>query len=1598
MRASINRFTACLAFTAIFELPLFTQTFPTLNPPQVTAAIVPPQANRPHCAFDEWNDWNSANDPRFRKELQEHRKKAVPHLSQKLEKNVLEPLLSVPVVVHIIHSGEPPGQGQNLSDEQVRAQIDVLNEDYASLNPQYFQTPGLWMPFAAVPNIQFCLANKDPNGNASTGITRHQIQVTGSSWNNNNVNSTIKPQTNWDPGRYMNVYVLPIPGTTAAGGVVGYSNYPLPNLIGTPTDGIVIDYRWFGAPGFAASGYRPLTHESGHYLGLPHTFDGNSCNEDDGINDTPDIEKATSQYMTLDCENGYPVGPNTCNNLHMYVNYMDYVDENCYTSFTQGQVNVMRAVLNGTSQGYGYGSRNNLLVQAPQLCALAANDAGITRILAPAPTTCTSGQLIPSVTLRNFGVSPMVSVKVVQRVFTANGLWGAPDTLDWQGTMFPGENQTVTLPGFTPPNGNYTLEIYTISPNNVNDQRKVNDTTTVSRLTYVTTAPPIVEDFENETVFPSADGYQSVNITGDAFTWGISTSASGSGQGAKSARFDNFAGSTNSNPGGTFDALVTRHFDFSELESPLLKFDVAYAPFNTVRTDTLYVMITTNCSQVFNTNLYKKGGSHLATAPATTQPFVPNSTQWRTETIDLSAYEGFEDITLAFLNYSGWGNRVYLDNIRVGRGCAGISAGLTTAASGCATCSGQAEVSISEGNGGYTFQWATPQNFGTLAGNGAYSLCPGAVSVTVTDALGCTATASTVIEELAAIQATLNVVNETLNDGNNGSAAVNLQGGIPPYTYIWSNGATSSSVANLSPGQYFVIVSDAQQCDTMIQFTVLPYVCPNMAVTVSPTNVSCNGASDGLAAAIPVGGGAPFTFQWNTSGTAQVLTGLSPGAYAVTITDSHLCTATGSATITQPAAIFLSVSATPETSLDANDGTASASVSGGIPGYQYLWSNGATSPSVSNLSPGSYTVTVTDASGCTKSQTVFVQAITCDDFQSVITWTNATCNGAANGTATVEVSGSTPPVAFLWSNGATSQSVNNLPEGPISVSVSDAEGCGAILGTTITQPPAIQPNVTVTHETAPGANDGTALSMPTGGTPLYQFLWTNGSGMPMITNLSPGNYSVTVTDGNNCTAEQTVLINPFNCFITLQTNVTPAACPTTANGSATAVTTNGNGNVTYLWSTGDTSAQIANLLPGSYVVTATDALGCSQMATAVVTGADNVAPMIVLQQVTLQLDANGTATLDPQAVAGGTTDNCSMVNLQVSPNTFDCSNAGSNAVVVTATDASGNTATAAALVTVVETVPPVITCPADLTFQSCTGVVYDAPVAADNCGTATTTLLQGMESGELFPVGQTEVVWQASDPAGNTSICSFMVTVEYDLSLSYTAFPPSCYGSADGYVDLMVNGGVPPFNIVWSHGGGPLNLPGGVYTVTVGDVNGCTASETIEVEEPDSIFIDFLSVIPAANGLSNGVIAFSIVGGTPAYELVWLENGVAIPGFDPQQAAPGTYQLQVTDENGCIALSEPVTVENSTAAEEAAWVQVLHLFPNPTTGAVTLEIPNSSGQPFTLTIGDAMGRKLWNMEIRSSAIGLDFAGFPTGVYLLLISGNDGQAVRRVVRL
>ncbi|MBK8471430.1 MAG: SprB repeat-containing protein [Sphingobacteriales bacterium] len=317
----------------------------------------------------------------------------------------------------------------------------------------------------------------------------------------------------------------------------------------------------------------------------------------------------------------------------------------------------------------------------------------------------------------------------------------------------------------------------------------------------------------------------------------------------------------------------------------------------------------------------------------------------------------------------------------------------------------------------------------------------------------------------------------------------------------------------------------------------------NLTASASGTNVLCNGGADGTASASATGNTGAVTYLWSNGGTTASISSLTAGTYSVTITETPTCTAVASYTVTEPsAALDATCSKTDVTTNGGADGTASVSASGGTSPYTYLWNTGATTQSISGLVAGTYSVTVTDANGCTDECTTTVQEPGCN-LTALGKRYKRTLRGGADGTASASATGNLGAVTYLWSNGATTQNVNSLTAGTYSVTITETPTCTAVASYTVTEPSAaLDATCSKTDVTTNGGADGTASVSASGGTSPYTYLWNTGATTQSISGLVAGTYSVTVTDANGCTDECTTTVQEPGCNLTASASGTNVLC------------------------------------------------------------------------------------------------------------------------------------------------------------------------------------------------------------------------------------------------------------------------------------------------------------------------------------------------------------------------------------------------------------------------------------------------------------------------
>jgi Pregnancy-associated plasma protein-A/Secretion system C-terminal sorting domain/SprB repeat len=1124
------------------------------------------------CGYKAVTDQMLLQDPAYAQKLQLARQ-AAEIISAMPAEQLRTPnaVIEVPVVFHIIHNGVAVGTGRNIADARITGQMEVINADFRGQNSNWTSgTPAVFQNLKADVEVHFCLAKTDPTGAASTGITRHNladpVATASDPVGSNDTNTRLKAGTKWDPTKYLNIYIVAIPGTDAFGGTIGYSYVPTTGLPGITQDGIVMDYRWVGKAGQAgmSGGGRSLTHEIGHYLGLAHIWadyqNAGGCAADDGIADTPEQNDATANNVNFNCALGVP--PVSCGSQDMYVNYMDYLnDDDCYSMFSLGQKAVMLAVLNGTAAQFGLASR------------LSLKNSGLTQCTACTMTAATTK---------------------VNQTCAALGSATAAVTNPPTGTVtYAWSNNATTATA-----SNLTAGTYTV--------------TASVGTTCLATATAVILN----TCAARCDTVSNFNLALDSLRlYGAGAAATagfvaGNNQYGDKAKADYFDLSTSAN---THLKGFYMGFGYAKDAAPATNINLrvwnangtAGAPSTVLATKSVSLSSIVTAVAAQNYLQYYELATPLA-LPAGKKIYIGADLPTTTgDTLVLLTNQvgaeaageggGWEQNSASVWSkyVTGWG--VELSNLIVavtGTLPNAVATGATTAVCNTPITYGSAGTT----NAG-TYRWVA--SGGTVATPNAATTtitypAAGTFTVRLITTNDCMIDTSNIITTVVTCPTTCTLSltpfpSSTTCNLANGIVDLNVTGGTPPYTYLWSNNATTSAITGLAAGTYTVTVTAGAGCTRTATAIVQASNGINITSTTTPT--TC-GLANGSATVTPSGVVGSYTFAWSGGGTTNSITGRASGVYTVTVTVTNGCTKTATVTIVQSTGITATTTTTAQTC--AANGSATVTATGGTT-YTYVWSNAATTATATNLVAGTYTVTVTSTNTqCTKTATAIVTNA-CNPCAYTVTATpTATTCGLSNGSATVVMSGvAANTYTQVWSNAATTATINNVAAGTYTVTIT-LVGNTCTKTATVTVAASVRPTVTTTATgvLCNGALTGTATANVTpAGT--YTYTW---SGTPTQTtqtaiNLAAGSRTVTVTSTPGCTATANAIITAPP-VLSGQTTSTPQT-QAQSNGTATATASGGVAPYLYIWSNNATTATITGLVAGTYTVTISDANQCS---------------------------------------------------------------------------------------------------------------------------------------------------------------------------------------------------------------------------------------------------------------------------------------------------------------------------------------------------------------------------------------------------------------------
>ncbi|MFK7950567.1 MAG: gliding motility-associated C-terminal domain-containing protein, partial [Saprospiraceae bacterium] len=653
--------------------------------------------------------------------------------------------------------------------------------------------------------------------------------------------------------------------------------------------------------------------------------------------------------------------------------------------------------------------------------------------------------------------------------------------------------------------------------------------------------------------------------------------------------------------------------------------------------------------------------------------------------------------------------------------------------------------------------------------------------------------------------------------------------GVYPLTYTINNG-----LCDVTDSVILTVTLDGCIFDTLHLTNFNGY------------DVSCHGGNNGSAQVTTIQGIAPFTYIWSNGNIDSIANNLSAGTYGITVTDSSGCSNILSITITEPPALTASANITNPISFPGlNDGSAMATPSGGTSPYTYLWSNNETTPTINNLFAGTYTVTVTDANGCTtiasvtlSDPTIFLSQI---QINSNYNSFNVSCFGANDGSATVTIANGTTPYTFLWNNGETTATATNLPSGWAVVTITDATNQVLIDSVNLTSPPVLVASANIVSPISCfGIMDGSLSANAVGGVPTYSYLWNNNATTLTLNNLGQGTYQVTITDANNCTDSASVILTEptlLTVSITQDSiyNGFGVRCFNGNDGHITASANGGTPNYAYVWNNTQTTAFANNLSAGMQIVTVTDANNCTASDT------------IILNQPT-EITATTTVTTDY--------------------NGFNISCFGEN-------DATANTTVSGG----VPTYNYVWNNTQTLTFANNLSGGFAIVTITDlnNCTLIDTTIV--------------------TEPTA--------LNIGTLVTSNYNGQDISCFGANDGSVAATLSGGVYGYNFQWNitqTDSSLTNLVAGTYYVTATDANNCTTNDSITLTEPLALANTLTAASTSCDGSQN--ITANTIGGTGNYAYNW--NNSNTNNINPNLFG-GTYSVTISDVNNC-TLSDSITI------------------------------------------------------------------------------------------
>ncbi|GAB5522952.1 MAG: hypothetical protein Roseis2KO_08240 [Roseivirga sp.] len=913
-------------------------------------------------------------------------------------------------------------------------------------------------------------------------------------------------------------------------------------------------------------------------------------------------------------------------------------------------------------------------------------------------------------------------------------------------------------------------------------------------------------------------------------------------------------------------------------------------------------------------------------------------------------------------------------------------------------CSGEAtgslEVTATGGTAPYAY---SPDGISFFSSNRLVSQPAGTYTVTVRDASGQLFITNmvTLIDPQPINVSVISQVNILCKGENNGSFTVTASGGAGTLEYALDGTtfSTTSDFQNLAAGTYSITVRDANACTSGISVTITEPASALDFQDTEVTHVSCEGQSDGVIRLQATGGLPPYYYSLDGApfGESNSFSGLAPGTYSVMVKDANDCNFTQSVSVTEPSALALAVVSNQPVSCNGDlKGTLRVMATGGTSPYTYSIDGMSftTSDTFGNLEAGNYTIQVRDANNCSTEVQSTVQAE--PPFEGTATISHVSCNGGSDGQITINVSGGTAPYRYSLNgvNTQTSNTFSNLAAGRYNILVEDPSLCSFFVSATVAEPSALNLTTSRANVTCHGADDGSITTIATGGTAPYTYSinGTDFQSTGSFTNLTPGEYTLTLKDANDCLLVETQIISePAALNISIET-LNNISCH---GGSDGLINASGQGGMApYRFSLNgvdfNDNGQFQNLTAGSYNVTIIDANSCSTTRSVDITQPQILTLASELEHIRCFGQSEGSIT--GMAEGGTAPYTYSLNGTDFGTGNFD--NLAAGDYTLTVKDA--NDCTNSMAITLSQ--PDQLSNTLSQNDVTCFGEANGSATVTALGGTAP-YLYQlndsGFQTNAVFSsLSAGSYDYTVQDANGCTSNGSFQITEPVLLEGSATTTDVQCNGEVDGSISITAQGGTAPYRYQLDGGefqesnNFPL-LAAGIYAFTISDAQGCTFVGNISISEPDALTI-------SASLTDINTITAVAGGGTTPYEYsldgVNFQTSAVFSGL-----ANGDYRVTVRDANGCTNSADQSIV--ITALDWPALARAVSVYPNPVHERLTIS-HLQSGETILLITLEGKTLKQTKVDKNQKEVTIDLSRYKGHILIVVIRDANGQLIQR----